>query len=258
MLIETILVPGDSRNQVIIGNECLAVVIDVLRVCSTIVSALDSGADRIYTAGTIEEAFAIKEGLLRSDKLPGQVILGGERQGVKVEGFDLGNSPREYTSEVVEGKTLILSSTNGTRAVKYSLGAAVVSVSCFLNAESCAWFIQKNNRDVVFYLSGREGEFSYEDAAGAGAVIFYLLESQKKDTLILSDSSRMCLNLFKIHRENLEGMCRGTKHGKYLISLGFGDDITYCARLNKTRTVPVLENEYFTPVRELYDYSNPN
>ena len=119
MIIDVITVPGEAGDTSKIQEGRVLVAVGLSRLDSTIVRALDSGALKIYPALTIEEAFEEKEQLIKSSVEPSLIILGGERHARKIEGFDLGNSPLEYTSPVVKNKILrILSSTNGTKAMK--------------------------------------------------------------------------------------------------------------------------------------------
>jgi len=238
MKIDAILTPGDSLNSEKIKSDTNVVVIDVLRVCSTIVHALHMGAKKIFPTLTVKEVFEKKKEIINSGISGESIIPGGERGGVRVEGFDLGNSPREYVREKVEGKIIIISSTNGTRAVKRSAPAGCIVIGTIRNAEAVAKFLAENGRDVVFYLSGKEGEFSLEDAVGAGMIIFHLSDLIK---IQLTDSSRMCLDLYEKYRDDLVGMFKKSVHGQYLVSIGFEEDLLFCADENKSAIVPVVD-----------------
>jgi 2-phosphosulfolactate phosphatase len=242
MKIDVITVPGDCRNGSKLGADVVAVVIDVLRVSTTIVTALAAGADRIFPALTVQEAFDKKESLEKSGTCPGGVLLCGERGGLRVEGFNLGNSPREFTPAVVAGKTLVISSTNGTKAMRMSAGAGITAVGCIVNAARTARFILDEGRNAVFYLSGREEEFSYEDAAGAGLIISRIL--QERDCS-LADSALMCLDLYGLHRHDLPGMMHRTYHGRYLSSIGMGEDLPLCAAADSFDLLPQLGEDGF-------------
>ena len=122
----------------------------------------------------------------------------------------------------------MMSSTNGTGAMKRSAGAAKVLVGSILNGQAVSDWLIVEGGDVVFYLSGREGDFSYEDAAGAGFIINGVMAG-RQDTE-LTDSALMCLDLYRGLKEDLAGMFRRTYHGRYLESIGFGQDLDFCAR----------------------------
>jgi len=242
MFIDAILVPEDKLNEDKIKPDCRVVIIDVLRVCTTIVNALTSGVERIFPTLTVREAFDKKEELLNSGISPDRIILGGERFGIRVEGFDLGNSPREYIPEAIEDKILVLSSTNGTRAMKKSAGAVAVIIGTFRNARAIADYIEKDDIDTIFYLSGKMGEFSLEDAVGAGMIIDYLVNDADPR---LSDSATMCLTLFGQFRNDLLRMFKLSVHGQYLESLGFEEDLVFCAETNVSKIVPIIGEDSY-------------
>lgn len=245
MHIDAIVVPGDELNQEKINPGLNVVVIDVLRVCTTIVCALDSGARRIYPTLTVQEAFDKKEELIKQGVPREEIVLGGEREGLRLEGFDLGNSPREYTPDRVKGKTLVLSSTNGTKALTRSRDAAGVIIATLRNGAAAANYLFDDGKDIVFHLSGRLGQYSLEDAAGAGLIIYCL---GRREKLELSDSARMCLTVYETHARNLLKMFRLTVHGKYLESLGFMEDLVFCAAPSVSFTVPRMNGEGFIAV----------
>ena len=147
-----------------------AVVVDVLRASSTIVAALAAGAHAIYPVVSTEEAIKLATSLGREDAL-----LAGERRGLKVEGFDLGNSPREFTPETVGGKRVVMSTTNGTRALVAVAGAERVLVASFLNLSAVAAACADAERLAVV-CAGREGRFSIDDAVCAGMLLGRLKE----------------------------------------------------------------------------------
>ncbi|MFP4498532.1 MAG: 2-phosphosulfolactate phosphatase [Vulcanimicrobiota bacterium] len=240
MKIDIILTPHDQYNIARVDSRKNAVVIDILRASSTIVSALEAGAEKIFCAQSLEEAFNKKEELVKIMPVE-KVLLGGERKGLKVEGFQMGNSPREYMPQTVKGRTLVISSTNGTRAIRNSSQAGRIIVGSFLNARAAADFLLQDNKNIIFYLAGRENDFSYEDAAGAGAIIFCVLS--ELPGVELSDSSRMCFQLFKNHKEDLLDMLRATFHGNYLVTLGLEKDLEFCSRFDVSTTVPIVDRQ---------------
>ncbi|MDR3623029.1 MAG: 2-phosphosulfolactate phosphatase [Paludisphaera borealis] len=142
----------------------VAVVIDVLRASTMIVHALAAGCDAVIPCGEIDEARRIAGGLP-----PGSALLAGERHGVPIEGFDLGNSPGACTADVCRGKTLVMTTTNGTKAILASLDAEVVLVGAFVNFAATAQRLLHEKRPVHLVCAGTEGAVSYEDALLAGA-----------------------------------------------------------------------------------------
>jgi 2-phosphosulfolactate phosphatase len=216
----------------------VVVVIDVLRASTTITYAMRAGAREVIPVATVEQAMKIV-GNLHSTS----TILCGERGGKRIEGFKLGNSPAEYTEEAVQGKALILTTTNGAVALTKAKHAKVCYVSSFVNLSATVEAIRDTDdiasEDIVIVCSGREEEFSLEDATCAGMLITRLLPHFPSVTL--SDSARAALSVYQqyggdIHRTLLE-----SDHGRVLIGLGFENDILTAAQIDSVPIVPVLE-----------------
>lgn len=171
MLVSVHLLPSLIPEGALRGG--VAVVIDVLRASTTIVHALASGCTAVIPCGEIDEARQVAAGLPR-----GSAILGGERQGEPIPGFDLGNSPGDYTAEACRGKTLVMTTTNGTRALLASLEAETVLVAGFVNLAATVQRLIHETRPVHLVCAGSEGRVSYEDSllAGAFAGRFFDLE----------------------------------------------------------------------------------
>ncbi len=165
-----------------------AVVIDVIRATSTLVEALANGARAIFPTISTEEAVKLASSLGREDTL-----LCGERKGLKVEGFDLGNSPAEFTAEVVQGKQLVMTTTNGTRAFFAAEGADRVLAASFMNLSAVAGALDKV-AGLVIVCSGRENRFSLDDALCAG-VLVQTLEKGLEEELELNDAGRVVRDL---------------------------------------------------------------
>lgn len=246
MNIDVITVPLDKKNDEKITPDKIVVVVDVLRVCSTIVTSLSNGAEKIFPTLTVKEAFDKKEQLLKKGLPEDKILLGGERKGLKVEGFNMGNSPREYTKENVANKTIIASSTNGTKAMKRSRNAHQVVIGAYLNARAVGKYIENQNKDVLFYLSGREEDFSYEDAVGAGMII----EQIDIVNINKSDAASMALDLYRMNRNVLKGMFKKTVHGRFLISLGLEKDLDYCAGANEYHVVPIMDSDGYIRIMD--------
>ena len=216
----------------------IAVVIDVLRATSVITTALDNGAREVIPVKTIEEAQSLFATFNAANTL-----LCGERNALKIEGFDLSNSPLEYKKKVVEGKTLILTTTNGTNAINNVKGADEVVLACFRNALAVVEHIlgrlsQRDSRDVVIVCAGTEGRFSMDDGLCAGMII----ELLKQKTDVETDDFGLLLNRsYNESKSNLFGSLSGCYHLKRLFTLGFYDDIKCCLETNCVRTVPILQ-----------------
>ncbi len=195
------------------------VVIDVLRATSTIARALAAGAEGVFPAGDLEQArrAAAEQGAL----------LGGERQGLPPEGFDLGNSPREYDAARCAGRRIVLSTTNGTQAVLAARGARGIRAGSLLNAEATArGLLASGDERVTLLCAGRRGRVSVDDTAAAGCIAgsLALLGAARFD-----DGARHAIALFDGWRHELWALLAASEAGRHLTELGLADDIGDCA-----------------------------
>ena len=202
-------------------RESTCVVIDVIRATSTIVTALANGADGVQPIGSVEDAFALKE-------KNSNALLAGERGGQALPGFDLGNSPEDFTSARVQGKRIILTTTNGTQAIAASAGARVVVTASFLNLAAVAAHLRKFGPPWIILCAGCDGSFGVDDAAVAGA----LAEALDQDHALVS--------LYHSVRNELPEMLRGSAAGRELRKVGLDKDIPFCAKLDQFPLVPIL------------------
>ena len=207
------------------------VVIDVLRASSTIVAALQNGAKEIVPVGTVEFAVKVSGGMFG-----GQTLIGGERNTKKIEGFALGNSPLEYTEDVVAGKSIIFYTTNGTKAIVKAKFSAGLFICAFNNISAVAKHLAMLDNDFEIQCAGRSNNFSMEDTICAGKLISEI-EKIKTD-LSLSDSAKASVALSKSFGRSIYKMLSETEHGKQLLENGFDDDIKFCSKLNISEIVP--------------------
>lgn len=208
----------------------VVVVIDVLRATTTMTVALDQGAVKVIPVESIEECLSYKD---KPDH-----ILAGERGGKMVEGFSFGNSPFEFMNGVVKGKTLVLTTTNGTRAIKMSEGAYSVIVGGFLNFTALTKWIVTEGRDTLILCSGWRDKFNLEDTVFAGAVINHL----KEYFLVDSDSAFAAEKLYLNSRRNMFHFMKQSSHYRRLARFGVVNDIQYCLRPDLTDIVPILKD----------------
>ena len=213
------------------------IVIDVLRASSTIAVALNNGAREIIPVASIESAVKI------SGSLFGEVTLrGGERNGKTIEGFNLGNSPQEYSETAVKGKSIIYCTTNGSVAMAKSRYARTLAVGSFINLTATTDFIRNENKDFLFICAGRAntiGNFSLEDAVCAGMMIQNLLKADSLE-VELSDSAKAAHALSKSFGRSILKMLKTSEHGKYLIEIGFAEDLKICAQVDSVPVLPIL------------------
>lgn len=238
MKIETHFSATEAEDGDVSGRT--AVVIDVIRATSVIVEALASGARAIYPTLSTEDAIRLANSLGREDTL-----LCGERKGLKVEGFDLGNSPREFTPEAVSDRRLVMSTTNGTRAFLAARAADRVLALSFLNLSAVADAVG-SSASLALICAGKEGRFSLDDALCAGLLIRTLnrrIESGALETTppILNDQSRAALSLAQAFTADAEFLGR-TAAGQALVEVGLQDDLPVCARHDLHALVPEMHD----------------
>lgn len=204
----------------------VAVVIDVLRATSVMVTALANGARAIYPVAEVEEARAFKA------RHP-EVLLGGERGAERITGFDLSNSPLEYGKERVKDKELVLTTSNGTRAITGAEGADRVLLGCLLNATAVAEAAMEEGRDLVLVNAGTDGAFSMDDYLTAGAILERLLSC---GPVTLSDAAQGALLLY--WSGAVEDLLKDSLHFQRLQSLGLTQDLRYCLTEDLLDLVP--------------------
>ena len=221
--------PAELSGAALAGR--LAVVVDVLRATSTMLQALSAGARAVIPLATPAEAAAMAERLGRP-----AALLCGERQGVPLEGFELGNSPREFTPERVAGRTLVMTTTNGTAALLAASAAARTLVGAFVNLSVLAEAVHRGERDALIVCSGREGRFALEDALLAGALAARVRDL-RDGTLASNDAGFAAMGLARRFEARPGLALSNTEAGRALTAIGLGEDVAWCARID---AVPVL------------------
>ncbi|TVR59823.1 MAG: 2-phosphosulfolactate phosphatase [Gemmatimonadales bacterium] len=234
MRVRTYFSAAEAQGQEMAG--ATAVVIDVIRATSTMVEALANGARAIYPTVSTEEAIRLANTLGREDTL-----LCGERKGLKIEGFDLGNSPREYAGDTVDGKRLVMSTTNGTRAFVAAQGAERVLAGSFLNLDAVVGRLRSEDvGEVVLVCAGKEDRFALDDALCAGLILHELAAEDDGDPgAELNDASRVAQALaeqFSLSAHFLET----TAAGAALVDVGLEADLPVCAHRGRHSLVPEM------------------
>jgi 2-phosphosulfolactate phosphatase len=212
------------------------VVIDVLRATTTICHALSAGAASVVPCLEIDEARQ------RARQVSGLVALGGERKGLKIEGFDLGNSPTEYTNETVGGRTVVFTTTNGTRAMHRAAQAAEILIGAFVNRAALVRELRTRPR-VDLLCAGTFGAITAEDCLLAGAVVDGLAEPRAEVPTDLNDQARLARDAWRTVRNGgpLAAALRECQGGRNLIAEGFDADIDTAAVLDRFDFVPRLD-----------------
>lgn len=214
----------------------IVVIIDVLRATSVIATALANGAKQIFPVIEVEEAFS---------KKTENTLLGGERKALKIKGFDLSNSPLDYKRELVAGKEIILSTTNGTKAIHYSIDeqAKEVLTGSMLNAKAVAGYLAKSDSDIAILCAGTYGEFSLDDFICAGKIIFEcisIIKSTNKNEINLDDFSTAAVLAYEASKDSILEYVSNASHYKYLLSIGLKQDIEYCFTEDLIDLVPKI------------------
>ena len=217
-------------------KEKVVVVIDMLRATTVITTALRNGAKSVIPILTVEETFK-KAKELRD--IGEDVVLGGERKALKVDGFDFSNSPLEYTKDKISDKTVILSTTNGTRALNLCKEADLILIGSMINGRAVAKKLIELNKDVVFINAGTNGEFSMDDFICAGYMIDRLLRAKSCE---VSDIAKTARYIYE-NNTGITSFIKNARHFDVLTSLGLQDDLTYCSSKDLTDIVPVYRNE---------------
>ena len=220
------------------------VVIDVLRTCTTIATAIANGCREIIPAESIEAATALATDIDRKS-----VFLCGEREGKLIDGFDLGNSPREYKEKVVKDKNIIFVSTNGSVALVKSRFAAVAVVCAFVNISAVIDYLVKDEGDIVILCSGKQGRFSLEDAVCSGMLLSGL-QSKLEDDFEFNDSAIAAEVLLKKYAKRIKALLRNCDHGRYLTEIGYSKDLAFCAEIDSLNVVPVMRDGRITKPEE--------
>lgn len=220
------------------------VVLDVLRATTTIAVALDRGARAVLPAASTEEALRIAQNLERDD-----VVLAGERKSQRIPGFTLGNSPLEFTAEAVQGKTVVLTTTNGTPALISAQGAREVIAGAAVNfgvvVERCRAALAQHG-ELVILCAGRERQFALEDAFAAGRLAKVLLPEGGLRAVGVNDGALAALELARHYGERWLRAFRASSHGRELATLGFREDVRVCALENTHPILPLYADRRIT------------
>jgi len=229
------LTPADVQGRVVL-------VIDVLRASTTVAVALANGARAVVPFESSDEVVARAKQFERDD-----VLLAGERRMHAIPGFDLGNSPREYTRDVVEGKTVLLTTTNGTVALAGLQGARDVVVACYVNYSAVAAMIRAAARgaaDVSIICAGRDRQFALEDAACAGR--YTRAVTKRLANVRLNDAAHACTLVDKRYGDRLDRLFEESEHGRALAEAGYSADLAVCAQLDAHPVIPIYSDRQIT------------
>lgn len=232
-------VPVHNRN---------VVVVDVLRSATTVAAAIHNGARAVVPAASIEEALRIANSIGRRD-----VVLCGERQGIRIEGFDLGNSPSEFTRAAVGDRTIVMTTTNGTHVLTSLPAAGSVYVGALVNLSAVAKQLKTDDGEPLVVCAGRGGRVSVEDALCAGLLVEAYLKRNRgkkgsKTVAELGDGAVAALALAREHGPVSTRFLRETAAGRALDKIGQGNDVKLCGAVDSIPEVPVLRDRQITGI----------
>jgi 2-phosphosulfolactate phosphatase len=236
------LTPQDVQGRVV-------AVIDVLRASTTIATALAHGAKAVIPFESSEEAVTRSKQLER-----GAFRLAGERRMLKMEGFDLGNSPLEHTAEAVEGKTVLLTTTNGTKALLAVQGARDVVVASYVNLTGVTTMLRaalRGGADITLVCAGQDRQFALEDAACAGRYVYNI--TRRLADVELNDAALAASLIDRKYGDNLTRLFNTAAHGRALAAAGFEGDLAACAAVDSYPVIPIYQDRQITklgPERE--------
>ena len=218
-------------------------VIDILRATTAMCAALSHGAKAIIPVASTEEALRLAQTIGSTD-----VLLAGEKECVRIPGFQLGNSPLEMTEQVVRGRTIIVTTSNGTRALLACQGASAVYPMAAVNLSAAtekAREALESERHILIVCAGRENAFSLDDAYCAGRLAAAIL-GDRKPRRGLNDAAIACLDLVRRYGSNWKRPLAYSRAGRELIRLGFGDDLRDAARQDAYPVLPHFHERLVT------------
>lgn len=208
----------------------IVVIIDVLRATSAICTAFHHGAEKIIPVATVEEAKEYKKM---------GYMTGAERDAVPVDGFDFGNSPFSYMGDIVKGKTIAITTTNGTQAINVARDAYKIVIGSFLNLTALTHWLIGEKRDVLLLCSGWKNKFNLEDALFAGAVTEAILTASSNYKL--GDACLALKYLYAMAKNNPYKFLNYSSHKERLARLNLKKDIKYCLTPDQTNVIPILK-----------------
>jgi len=216
------------------GN--VVVVVDVLRATSTIVTAINNGCNRIYPVIDVEEAMSVYSQIHKDEN----ILLGGENGCLKIPGFNLSNSPLDYSRENVEGKDIIITTTNGTRAINWAAGPAhAVVIGSLINASAAMKKALSYKKDITLLCAGTGGRYSLDDIIACGCMLSSIEDVERYN---LCDLSYSCINEYQLCKNNIEGALKKSYHYKKLKRLGFKEDLEYCCQVDTIDAAPTFKD----------------
>ncbi len=227
--------PADTAGR-------LVAIVDVLRASTTVATALGNGAKTVIPLEGADEVIFRSKEFARS-----QIVLAGEQKMHPIAGFDLGNSPKAFTPEAVEGKTILITTTNGTRTLLGVQGARDIVIASYVNFTAVLAMMKvaaSSNTDIAIICAGEEGSFTLEDAACAGRYVRAI--PKRADSVVANDAASASVLIERKYGDNIEKIFKESSHGQALESAGFGDDLEAAAEVDSYPVVPIYQDRQIT------------
>jgi 2-phosphosulfolactate phosphatase len=232
MRAELYIIPGPIDEERLNGKTI--VMIDILRASTTICSSLQSGARAVIPVERPGEAAELRSKIGIED-----TILGGERHGIKIDNFDLGNSPLEYTADKVKDKIVILTTSNGTQTYNRGGASKLIITGAFVNISRVVKKVAEAAQDLVIICAGDEGNFSIEDTL-CGGMILHKLIAEENIKIDLNDAASLALLLYRTNSRSLKQAIARGEHGRLLADIGFGADVETASEPDSIPVLPVF------------------
>lgn len=217
------------------------VMIDVLRASSTMTTALHNGAKGIIAVEDMGDASKFSNNLDSES-----FLMSGEKNGIRIDGYDLGNSPLEHTRDVVNGKTIILNTTNGTKAIRRCSLADQIIVGSFLNLNAIVEYLQTLDEEVLLVCAGWRGRLSLEDILCAGNIIYELYEGDLSDEA--RDGAKVAFGLYEKFGDDIENGIKSSNYAVRLKDIVSEEDLEYCCQRSITDILPALNEGIITDI----------
>jgi len=226
--------PAETANR-------LVLIVDVLRASTTVATALGNGARTVIPVEGADEVISRSKEFHRS-----QILLAGEQKMHPIAGFDIGNSPQAFTPAVVEGKTILITTTNGTRTLLGVQNARDIVIASYVNFSAVLALMKvaaSSNTDIAIICAGEEGVFTLEDSACAGRFVRAI---PKRAGIQTNDAAAASVVIEKKYGDNIAKVFKESAHGQALDAAGFGDDLTASAQVDSYPVVPIYQDRQIT------------
>ena len=226
MKIDVAFLPEEIKKADLSATVCI--VLDIFRATTSIVTAVANGCKAVIPVLTTADAYKVAVPMK-------SVLFAGERQSIRIEGFDFGNSPFEFSRDKVKDQTIAMTTTNGTIAIKATEQAYCTLIGSFINAESVCRQAGRHQKDILIVCAGTDQLFSLEDAFCAGLLVNLL---QNEEKVMLTDSARGVWEMYKGAKYSIVEVTKHSRNGRRLVEMGCEADIEYCLQASVADIVP--------------------